>query len=194
MESAYILAQFHVPVSKINEMLPAIVLVQCKVDLDEWTPLRPLRLADEMHTGLLRCAVGFARIASNARANNIFPRGRTTPVARDDVIEVQFASIESFAAILAGVLVAFEDVMPCEFDLFLGQMVIDYKQDDAWDADPERDRMDALRVRFLLGEIVPLGEIVGLEGAILPIKDSLSVALKQQCQRPAGGANVNRLP
>src|SRR2546430_12987109 len=49
-------AEFHVPVSQINEVLPAIVMIQREIDLHEWTPLRLLRLAhrSEEHTSELQ--------------------------------------------------------------------------------------------------------------------------------------------
>src|SRR6185369_10859809 len=96
---------FDVPVGKINEVLPTIVLMQAEVDLNKWTPLRPLRFANKMHPSLLRRAIGFERIALDARADNIFPRRRPAAVARNHVIEIQIIAVESLPAVLAHVLV-----------------------------------------------------------------------------------------
>src|SRR5258706_12830943 len=49
-------------------------------------------------------------------------------------------------------------------------------------------------MRFLVGEIVPLVEIVGLEGAVVTVKHRVGVALEQKRKRPASGAHVDRLP
>ena len=57
-------------------MLPAFVLVQAQVDLDEGTPLGPLGLADEVHAGFLRRVIGLARVAGDAGADDVFPSGR----------------------------------------------------------------------------------------------------------------------
>src|SRR5208283_3886578 len=93
-----ILAQFDIPVGEVEEVFPAIV---CDGgDGDERTPLRTLRLLDEVHARLGRRAVGFARVAGNTGADNILPRGRPAAVAGDDVVEVQLAAVEMFAAIL----------------------------------------------------------------------------------------------
>src|SRR5512140_504412 len=52
-----VLAQLNVPVSKVDKMLPTVVVMEGEIDLDERTPFRTLRFADEMHAGLLRGAV-----------------------------------------------------------------------------------------------------------------------------------------
>lgn len=114
-------------------MLPAIVLVQTEIDLYKWPPLRTLRLADEVHPGFLRRAIGLLGITRDAGTNNVFPGGGAAPVARDNVIEIQVFAIKSFAAVLAGVFVALENVVTREFDLFLRHVVIDHQEDDARD-------------------------------------------------------------
>lgn len=69
-------------------MLPAIVLNQPEVDLDEGAPLGPFRLFDKMHPGFLRGAVCFSRVAADAGAHDVFPGCRPAALARDDVVEV----------------------------------------------------------------------------------------------------------
>ena len=56
-------------------------------------------------------------------------------VARQDVIEIQFAAIKNVAAILAGVLVALENVVAREFHFLLRQTIEEQEHDDARDAD-----------------------------------------------------------
>ena len=104
-------------------MFPAIMLVQAEIDLDERTPFRALRFADEMHAGLERRAVAFERIALDAGADDVFPGGRAAAVARDDVIEIQVFAIANAATILAGVLIALKNVVPGEFDFLLREAV-----------------------------------------------------------------------
>src|SRR6266404_904917 len=49
-------------------------------------------------------------------------------------------------------------------------------------------------MRLLLGEIVPLAETIRLERAVAAVEHNLGVALKQECQRTARGADIDRLP
>ena len=83
-----LIAQFHVPVGKIDKVLPEVVLWRSKGDLDKRPPLRALRFADETHVGFAREPVAFARIARDAGAHHVFPRGRPAPVAGHDVIQI----------------------------------------------------------------------------------------------------------
>ena len=175
-------------------MFPAIVLVQAEIDLHERSPLRSLRFADQMHPGLLRGVVCFDRITLDAGANDILPGSWTSTVPWDDVIKIQILAVENAAAVLAGILVALENIVPGKLDLFLGQMVIDHKEDDPGDPDAKRDGGHRLRVGLLLGQIVPLGETEGLERTVDAIEDSLCMALKEQGQCTAGRANIDRLP
>src|SRR4029077_8408203 len=89
-----IFSKLDVPVGEIDEVLPAIVLMQAEVDLDKWPPLRPLRFANEMHPRLLRRAIRFERIALDAGANNVFPGRRPAAVARNNMIEIKIVAIE----------------------------------------------------------------------------------------------------
>src|ERR1035437_41494 len=90
-----ILAQLHVPVGEVEEMFPTIVRDVGEGDVDKRTPLRTLRLLDEVHAGFGRRAIGLARVARDAGADNVLPRGRPAPVARDDVVEVQLPAVEA---------------------------------------------------------------------------------------------------
>ncbi len=81
------LTQLNVPISQIKEMLPTVVL-DSEIDLDEGTPFRAFRFADEMHPRFLRRLIRFLRVASNAGANDVFPGGRTAAIPRNDVVEV----------------------------------------------------------------------------------------------------------
>src|SRR6186997_1746306 len=89
-----LVAQFDVPVSEIDEMLPEIVLRRSKRDLNKRPPLRPLRSTDQAHVRFARKPIALARIARNTRANHVFPSRRPAPVARHDVIQVKVAAIE----------------------------------------------------------------------------------------------------
>src|SRR6185436_5428098 len=106
-----ILAQFDVPIGQIQKMFPAIVMLKAKVHLYERPPLRTLRLSNQVHARLERRAIRLLCIAEDARADNVLPRCRPTPLARDYVIEVKVFAIESLSTILAGVMIALENVV-----------------------------------------------------------------------------------
>lgn len=191
---AEVFTEFHVPVGEVNEMLPAFVLVQSQIDLNERTPLGPLGLANEMHARLLRRVVGFAGVAGDAGADNVLPCGGTAAVAGNDVIEIQILAVESLAAVLAHVVIALENIMPGELDFLFGEAVEHDEQNDAGNADFEGDGADAFRMRLLFGKVLPLIEAVGLERAVLGIQDHLGMAFKEQSESAARGADINRLP
>jgi hypothetical protein len=54
--------------------------------------------------------------------------------------------------------------------------------------------VNAFGVRLFLGKVVPLLEVVGLEGAVRRVQHHLSVALEQQRQRAARCADIDCLP
>ena len=170
------------------------MLVEAELDLDERTPLGPLGFADQVHAGFLRRSIGLERITIDAGANDVLPGSGTAAITGNDVVQIQVFAIKNSAAILAGVLVALEDVVPGELNLFLGQMIVNHQQDHARNANAKRNRPNRFRIGLLLGKVVPLGKPECLEGAIRPIKDSLGVSLEQQSQGSPGGANIDRLP
>ena len=69
-------------------MFPTIVMMQAKVDLDEWPPFRALGFADQMHARFGRSMIPFAGVALDARADNILPRCRPAAVPRNDMVKV----------------------------------------------------------------------------------------------------------
>ena len=168
--------------------------MQAEANLDKWTPLGPLGLADEMQAGFLGRVIGLLRIAFDAGADNVFPRGRPAAVAGDHVVEVQILAVENNTAILAGVFVPFEDIVPCKFDFLLGQAVIDQKQNDPRNPDSKRNGLDGFVMRRAFGKIPPFTEIKGAKGAILGVDDSLGMTLKKQSQSAPGGADIHGLP
>ena len=175
-------------------MFPAIVLVQAEIDLDERTPFRPLRFADEVHAGLEGRTVALERIALDAGAHNVLPGGRATAVARDDVVEIQVFAVANAATVLAGVLVALENVVPGEFDFLFRQAVEGEQENHLGNAYLEGNGLDAFGLRFGLGQVMPVAEIKGLERAICAVQNGLGVSLEEQGKGTAGGANVHGLP
>ena len=174
-------------------MLPTIVL-DAKVDLDERTPFRTFRFSDQVHARFLRRLVGLLSIAPNAGADNVLPSGGAAAIARDHMIEIQIFALENVAAVLTGVAVALEDIVPGEFDLLFRQAVKHHKQNDARHPDFEGNGGDGFRVRLLLGKIAPLMKTERLESAVGIAEHNLGVPFKHESQRASRGANVDRLP
>ena len=98
-------------------------------------PFRALRFTNERHVRLMGKVIPFARITRNAGTNDIFPDRSPTPIARKDVIQIQLAAIENLSAILTGVLVALENIVPGKFHFLLRQPIEQQKNDHARHAD-----------------------------------------------------------
>ena len=153
-------AQFNVPVREIDKMLPEIVLRGGKCNVDERPPFWPLRFPDQTHVRFARKPVAFARVARNARANHVFPCCCSTAIARHDVIEVELAAIEKFAAVLTGVLVALEHVVPGKFHLLLWKPIENQKDNHPRDTNFERNRRDYFVIRRICRQAAPAFEIM----------------------------------
>jgi oligopeptide transport system substrate-binding protein len=191
--SNHVFAQLNVPISQVQKVLPTVVL-DAKVDLDKRTPFRPLGLAHQMHTRLLRGAIGLERVAMHAGTNNVFPRGRSATVARHDVIQIQILSFVSLSAVLTSIAVPLENIVPGELDLLLREAVKHDQQNDARHANFERDCGNGFRMRLLGGEISPLAETERLKNAFLVAQHHLGMALEQKGQGASCRANIDRLP
>lgn len=83
-----------------------------------------------MHVGLLGCSPALFDVALGARAHNICPGRRSAHAPRDDVVQGKLARREAFAAILATVLVACEDVSPIELNFRPRQPVVEEQPND----------------------------------------------------------------
>ena len=169
-------------------------MIQRQIDLHKRTPLRLLGLAHEMHPDFQRRVIRLERIARDTGAHNVFPRGRTAAIARHDVIQIQILAIKNVAAVLAGVFVALENVVPGELHFLLRHPVKHAQQNHARHADAKGDRRDGFRMRLGLGKIMPLAEVISLERTVVRAEHGLGVTLKEQRERAAGRANIDGLP
>jgi len=167
-------------------MFPAVVVLESEVHLYKRPPLRAFRFPYQMHAGLVRSSIRLVRVAGNAGANDVFPRGRSSPVSWDHVIQIQVFAVELVAAILTGILVPLKNVVPCELNLFFGQAIEQHQQNHPWNTDTKRDRMHAFRMRLLLRKVVPFMEIERLERSVAIVHDHLGAAFEQERQGPFG--------
>src|SRR5205823_6880492 len=121
-------------------------------------------------------AIAFARVTWDARANDIFPSGCSATVARNDVIEIQVITIERDAAVLAGVLVALENIVPGEFYFLLWKPIEKEQHDHPGHTDLPGDRLDQLVIGRVAREIAPALKIVGQEIIRVVRGDDMGVA------------------
>ena len=68
-----LLPEFHVPVGKVDEMIPTVIHPAGERDVDERPPLRPFGFLEKLHPGLMRQAIPLACIAGYAGTNDILP-------------------------------------------------------------------------------------------------------------------------
>lgn len=163
-------------------------------DLDKWPPLRPLWFADQTHMSFAREPVAFASIAGNARADDVLPRGIPTAIARHDVIEIELAAIENMTAVLAGILIALEHVVPGKFHFLFWKPIENQKHNDPRDSNLKRDCRNEFVVRCVCGQTTPAFEIVRHE-IIRPIRgNNVGVARINQREGATRRADIHRLP
>ena len=96
-----------------------------------------------------RKPIALARIAGDARTNDVFPCRGPTAIARHDVIEVEFAAVENVAAVLAGVLVALEHVVAGKLYFLFRKPIEDQQHDHPRDTNLERNSRD----HFVVGRV-----------------------------------------
>lgn len=175
-------------------MPPTFVLRRRESDVQKWPPLRSLWPANQRHLRFLRKPVALARVTRDARTNDILPRRRAAAIARQDVIEVQLNAIENVAAILAGVLVALENVVPGELHFLLRQPIEEQKNDHARDANLPRNGGYDFVLRRGRREIAPALEIMRQKIVRFIRGNDLGVAGINQRERAPRRADVDRLP
>ncbi len=162
--------------------------------MHERPPLGSLRFANQAHMRFAREPVAFARITINARTNHVLPGGCPAPITRHHMIQVEFAAIENVSAVLAGVLVALKNIVPCKFYILLRKPIKNEKHDHPRDPNLERNRGDHLVVRRGRRQITPAFEIVRHEIVRLIGRDNVSMAGIHQREGATRRANVNCLP
>ena len=145
------IAQFDIPVSEIDKMLPEVVLRRRERNLDERPPFWTFGFADQAHVRFARQTVALARIAGDARAHDVFPSRGPTLIAWHDVIQIEFVSIEKLAAVLAGVLVALKHIMARKFYFLFRKPIEHQEYDHSRDTNLKRNRRDHFVIRRVCG-------------------------------------------
>jgi len=189
-----LVTQLDVPVSEIDKVLPQIVLRSGKGNLNKRPPLRPLRFANQTHVRVSRKSVALARIAGDTRADHVFPRRCSAPIARHNVVQIEFAPIKDLAAVLAGVLVALEHVVTRKLYILFRKPIEKQQHDHTRDTDLERNRRYHFMVGRVRGQIAPAFEIVRQEIVGVVRRDNLGMTGIYQRKGAARRADVHRLP
>lgn len=156
------------------------MVVGSKVDLHKGPPFWAFGLFDEAQRSLQWSAIGLLGVAANARAYDVLPTGGTTAIAGNNMVEVEVFTLEYFAAVLAGISVSLENVVPGEFDFLFRHAVKQAKKNDPGHTDFKRDGLDAFVVRLSLGKTVPLIEVECAKTSVGCIKHDMGVAFKEK--------------
>lgn len=175
-------------------MFPEVVLRGRKSNVHERPPFWSLRFSDEAHVRFPREPVAFAGIAGDARANHVFPRGRPSAISRHDVIQIEFAAVKNLTAVLAGILVPLEHIVPGKFHFLLWKPIENQKHNHPWDTNLERNRRDHFMVWRVCRQIAPAFEIVSHEIVRLVGRNNLGVSGVHQREGATRRADVHRLP
>jgi len=170
------------------------MLRRLECDLDKRAPLRTLWFANQSHVRFTRQAIALPCIAWNAGANDVFPRGRSAAIARNNMIEVEIVAIEDVAAVLAGILVALKDIMSRKLHFLFWQPIEEQQHDYARNADLERDCRDQFVVGRVRRKVAPTFEIVREKIIGIIGRNDVGVSGINQGERAADRADVHRLP
>ena len=175
-------------------MPPTLMVGRSESYMDKRPPLRTFWFANQRHVSVMRKAVSLSGVTRDARANHVFPGGQPAFVPRQHVIEIQLCSLESSPAILAGVFVSLENIMPGELHFLLRQPIEQEQHNDARHPDLPRDGRNHFMVRRRDREIPPAGEIV-CEKIVPRIgRNDLGMPLIEEGESAPRRANIDRLP
>jgi hypothetical protein len=116
-------------------------------------------------------------------------------IPRDNVIQIQIPPIFQLPAVLAGIGVPFEDVLPSQFNLFFRNPVKKHQYNNPWNADPKADGANRILTLIVLAELLPPMEIEGpkIIPCTIPL-NHLGMPHIQEAKGPTDGADVHCLP
>lgn len=109
------------------------------------------------------------------------------------MVEIEVLAIEFMPAILAGVVIALEDIMPGEFHFLFRHPIEKEEQDHLGHTDLERDGADNVLTFITARKTEPLVEGHRLERAAIGLHH-LSMALIKEHEGPFNATDVDGLP
>ena len=136
-------------------MAPAVIDSACKGDVHKGAPFWALRFFKQLHPRLVRQAIPLAGIADDAGADDIFPGGLASAIARQHMVDIELATLKMFTAVLAGILIPFKDIEPRELDLLFWEALKEAEDDDSRNADVKRYCLQHPWLRIGDGKITP---------------------------------------
>jgi hypothetical protein len=104
--------------------------------------------------------VTFAGIAGNAGANNVLPCGLPSSIPRQYMVDIKAAAVKDDSAVLTGVPVPLEDVVPGEFDLLFRKPLEEAKHNDTRNPDLQGDGLQHPGFGIRVGKIPPTPKIM----------------------------------
>ena len=113
------------------------------------------------------------------------------------MIQVEVATVKNLAAVLAGVAVTLENVVPRELHILAREAIKEQEQDHPGNADPQGNSADDVLgsvVGGAVGEVPPLLEVVRLEISGVVVGDDLGVPFEKKGEGAADRAKIHRLP
>ena len=144
----------------------------------------------QLHAGLLGRPVGLAGVAGDAGERAVLPGGLTALGAWEDVVDRQLLRARTGAAVLAGGVVALEDVATAERDRVVTRPVVPGQGEHLGHAEAEPDRPDE-QLAVAGRQLRPVGPLV--EPEVVGI-DDVGRLVPEQDQRPRDRGDVNGLP
>ena len=142
----------------------------------------------------MRKLVGFLGVTANAAGDDVFPGVFPAFLPRDDVIEIELLVVEIVPAVLTTMFVAFEDVLPSEFDIFLGKAVEELQDDDRRETIGAADGVDDFHVGRIPGGIQPRVDVMGEEVRFFVGMNHLCMPEIKEGERAFCRADIDRLP
>jgi hypothetical protein len=116
-------------------------------------------------------------------------------IPRDNVIQIQIPPIFQLPAVLAGIGVPFEDVLPSQFHLFFWNPVKKHQYNNPRDSNAKADGANRILTLIVLAELLPPVEIEGPK--IIPCTITLynlGMPHIQEAKGPPYGADMHCLP
>jgi hypothetical protein len=116
-------------------------------------------------------------------------------IPRDNVIQIQISPIFCLSAVLTGIRIPFEDVLPSQFNLFLWNPIKKHQYNNSWNADSKADGTNRILTLIVLAELLPPVEIEGPKIISCTITlYNLGMPHIQEAKGPPDRADVHCLP
>ena len=137
-------------------MQPVVDLVLVFDEVSEGHFGWPEGLPKKLESSFARGAVGFPVVDFFVREDAVFPGGRTTARAWEDVVDVGFREAEFFAGVLAAAAITLEEAWEAELEALARDAIELTEDDDGRDADPALSGADG-GIFFSDGKALPIG-------------------------------------